>query len=819
MKKTIVILLLTILAIFLSTLRTTAGGAPFQAIPILPENQISDRAFFDIEIAQNHTQDLWLALKNDTTEDVDVIITAITATTGRNGRVLYSQAGSADRSMRHHFDELIYPNPSIVTIPALTEIETSVRLRSPRFRYDGIILGALHVTAKRDEVPTGGITNEFAYSLAVRLTTDSKQRITPDIVFENADLLAGASSTGFALNVRNIKAELFLNTQLTIEVSGEEGNVFVDSRSIDFAPNSFYPILLSSNEILKPGLYTATVSLDIEKERFEFVEQFSVQGGDANLDEIINDFAGGIIPTLNSTPIKISWWWYWLGFGLFTIILSCLTIFLIIKKKEKERKRRVSMKKARMKAYAKTRITTLILVLLLLTPISELRGNANDDGTEDNDMRTQSNVKVVVTANEEDGIMPEFLIVDHKTLQQAINNPELTVLPLRNNIELEEELGALTIPEGRQSFSIVPATSGTMIIRQANENIRHFYIENNANIIFNRIILDGAEVGGGISVSGGLSANITANISGVTINNCTATYGGAMYVNFGTLHLTNSIISNNSANSGGGIFLGTGASVSLDDVELNNCRAVDAGGAIGFALGYNSLVFLGEGVSFNNNFATQAYWIEKDSAFTYLGRTAINWKLLYVSTYEPFVKSLTALPEDIFQFGYMFNNYDVAYIGSEHAKTAPIANRVIFSPLTNIPVKHYEGEASFEYQLLNLANENKPVIEIYNSTKDTWSLNVKYTPFLVDDNTDNHLKFAFRNDYGDTECNHGFNYKLFHPDYTQLVFQAEDNSFLNHVPWGEGFEDMLKVLLPAYRHDLQDKSVTTVLTWSLSVTP
>ncbi|MDR2590001.1 MAG: DUF916 domain-containing protein [Oscillospiraceae bacterium] len=814
MRKVIAILLLTILTLFMRTNDATAKGASFQAVPILPENQISNRAFFDIQIAQNHTQDLWLALKNDTMEDIDVIITAITATTGRNGRVLYSQAGNADRSMRHHFNELIYPNPSIVTIPALTEIETSVRLKSPRFRYEGIILGSLHITTVPEDIPQGGITNEFAYSLAVRMTTDPLQKITPDIVFENAELLAGMSSTGFALTVRNIMPELFLNTALTVEVSGENRTILSENRVIDFAPNSFYPILLTTNDILEPGNYTAVVTLDIDNDRFEFIKEFYIPGSDADLDEIIKDFSNPTIPAPQSVPNELSCW-FRIGLCLLMLIIILIVMFFIYKKREMKRKRRVSMRKTRLK----TRMTSIILALLLLTPIGGFRGNASNDSTGDDSMRTESNVKVVVTAKEEDGIMPEFLIVDHKTLQQAIDNPDLTVLPIRNNIELEADLGALTIPKDRQAFTIIPATSETMIIKQANDNIRHFYIENNANIMFERIILDGTGTGGGIAINGDAVANSLVNISGVSINNCIATYGGALFVDNAALLLENCVIRNNSAYRGGGIYLSAVASVSLDGVDINNCKAVEEGGGIGLSLGYNSLIFTGKGVVFTANSATQAYWIEKDSSHLYLGRTAIDWKVLYFLEYEPYVKSLTALPIDVFQFGYMFNNFDVAYIGSEHAKTAPIADRVIFSPLTYIPVKRYEGEASFEYQLLDLANEEKPVIEIYNSTNDRWSLNVKYTPFLVDDNIDDHLKFALRYDYGDTACNHGFTYKPFYPGYTQLVFQGEEDLFLNHVPWGEGFEDMLKVLLPAYRHDLQDKSVTTVLTWSLSVTP
>jgi hypothetical protein len=353
-----------------------------------------------------------------------------------------------------------------------------------------------------------------------------------------------------------------------------------------------------------------------------------------------------------------------------------------------------------------------------------------------------------------------------------------------------------------------------MAITQTNEK-RHFIIGQHADITFIDMELVGGVNSGGIDITNGARVTVT----GAEIRKCMSARGGAINIENASLSLINSNINNNSADEGGGIFLGNGATAIFNDVYLSN-NSANTGGGIGlaFASGKKELCIEGGGVTFSGNKADTAYWIEKDSKHEYLGKEAIDWKLLYIDEYESFVHALTKLPDGIFPFGYMFNNYDVAYIGSEYAKTPPIADRVVFSPRTDIPKKEYGGHANKKAQLLDLKGE-KPNIEINNSTGRLWSLSVSYTIFRVNSNKDNHLRFALRDDTGDMNDSYDNTYTVFEPDNPQLVYQAENNSFLYNVHWGDEEKDMLKVLLPEYRHDLRNKQITSKLTWSLEVTP
>ncbi|MCL2627590.1 MAG: hypothetical protein FWD44_02675 [Oscillospiraceae bacterium] len=161
--------------------------------------------------------------------------------------------------------------------------------------------------------------------------------------------------------------------------------------------------------------------------------------------------------------------------------------------------------------------------------------------------------------------------------------------------------------------------------------------------------------------------------------------------------------------------------------------------------------------------------------------------------------------------------YASSLMGAAASSALP-KNRVVFSPSTSIDTLEYAGEASFEAQLLDLRSK-KPVIEIYNTTHLHYDLSVSYTPFRVGDEINNDIKFAVLDKIGDTKDNHGNMYRVFEPGISQSVYISPNDEIISKIPWNEGSEDLLKIYLPSYRHDLDSKNIQSTLTWLLEVTP
>jgi len=145
-------------------------------------------------------------------------------------------------------------------------------------------------------------------------------------------------------------------------------------------------------------------------------------------------------------------------------------------------------------------------------------------------------------------------------------------------------------------------------------------------------------------------------------------------------------------------------------------------------------------------------------------------------------------------------------------------NRLVFSSSTSVDALEYEGVASFETQILELKSE-KPVIEVYNTTCMLFTLSVSYTPFEADNTVNNDIKLALNNKNGSMQDVHGNIYEVFEPGVVKPLFTSRNNESLTTIPWGAENNDLLKVFLPSYRHDLNNKPVKTVLTWHLEVTP
>ncbi|MDR2600791.1 MAG: hypothetical protein LBC73_11025 [Oscillospiraceae bacterium] len=146
-------------------------------------------------------------------------------------------------------------------------------------------------------------------------------------------------------------------------------------------------------------------------------------------------------------------------------------------------------------------------------------------------------------------------------------------------------------------------------------------------------------------------------------------------------------------------------------------------------------------------------------------------------------------------------------------------NRVIFSSTTNIEELKYDGIASYEDQLLGLSNEIKPVIEISNTTNNLWELSVSYSDFLVNGVVDNHLRFAYLDFESDINDSIDNSHIIFEPNTSQLIHTSTSNNIVYSIAWDNESGDLIKLHLPAYRHDLKDKEISSTITWQIELTP
>jgi len=176
---------------------------------------------------------------------------------------------------------------------------------------------------------------------------------------------------------------------------------------------------------------------------------------------------------------------------------------------------------------------------------------------------------------------------NYTTLKTAIDNKADTIIII-NNITLEDVIGI--------TYDVTIASNGATIYPASGK--RHFNVMNNSQttVTFQDVVLDGANIGGGIFAYGDITIKdaviqncITSavynrgyiNLTGCNINNNKATEGGGVF-NSATMDMSNCTFTNNKAyQDGGGVYCYAASSVNMYNCKFTNNNAdAGAGGAI-----------------------------------------------------------------------------------------------------------------------------------------------------------------------------------------------------------------------------------------------
>jgi len=180
-----------------------------------------------------------------------------------------------------------------------------------------------------------------------------------------------------------------------------------------------------------------------------------------------------------------------------------------------------------------------------------------------------------------------------------------------------------------------------------------------------RIFNNSSERGGGVFNETDANFTMTA---GEIFNNTASQWGGGVSA-AGILTMTGGVIYGNSAPHGGGIFARNTVSIT-DGIIRNNTATLEGGGIYMHDL--NQLT--GTNVTFSNNIAEEAYWLQNVSdTVIYNPGIPITAGDLKALTAIPQVgyASLSASPAASTPFIYPYNNYDVNFVGVETPIVCP----------------------------------------------------------------------------------------------------------------------------------------------------
>ncbi|MBG9979140.1 DUF916 domain-containing protein [Ruoffia tabacinasalis] len=250
---------------------------------VLPDNQLSEVSYFDIELDLGQEQELEVVINNSSDQDIEVKVTANTTVTNVNGVLVYN--GSLDpvtESTSPKFDEIVSIEEEIVEVPANGQANAIISVKAPDEAFPGEILGGLHFELHEEESEEAGITNRFNYEIALNMvSSQSDEVVEPKLAFKEVlelnDLFGPRLEVVFSNLTPVFLSDMDINAAVYSKDDLENALVTAEHSMYDIAPTYDFRFRVDLEDIeLQAGDYILKVSFGNDEEQFEFEEEFSL---------------------------------------------------------------------------------------------------------------------------------------------------------------------------------------------------------------------------------------------------------------------------------------------------------------------------------------------------------------------------------------------------------------------------------------------------------------------------------------------------------------------------------------------------------------
>lgn len=251
---------------------------------ILPENQVSQASYFDIELTPGETQILEVNVFNEFDEEITVLIEAHPGVTNVNGLVVYD--GSLDIASSTNeidFYTVVEVLDKELTIPANSETIAQIEVTAPDSSFDGEIGGGLNFSLKPDEEEeTAGIGHTFGYVTGLYIVEEGNDNeAESEVVLNDASYLMYYGDPSVQLDFENLQPLFMSDLEFEARVYSEDNTdepVFTDTISaLDIAPSYEFSLIVSSEEEkLDEGEYRVEISMKNDDYNNTFEKVFTV---------------------------------------------------------------------------------------------------------------------------------------------------------------------------------------------------------------------------------------------------------------------------------------------------------------------------------------------------------------------------------------------------------------------------------------------------------------------------------------------------------------------------------------------------------------
>lgn len=268
-----------------------AGAAGFTYNIEYPDNQTSDKGYYDLLMKPSQSQTVSIELINPSKQPVTVLVGLNGAKTNKNGVVEYGDNSiDTDPSLKFDFEELV-KGPESVTIEPGTSKKAEFEIKMPKTSYDGIVLGGIQLIRddskdKKEKVTGSQVKNKYMYIVGMTLRNSDK-KVTPALELNKVYGEQFNYQNTIYVNYSNVNAAMLedMSTEVQIMKKGSK-TVLYETKKTDMrmAPNTHIDFPVSMNgEKMVAGEYTANILVTgADNIREEWTKDFTITKEEAD---------------------------------------------------------------------------------------------------------------------------------------------------------------------------------------------------------------------------------------------------------------------------------------------------------------------------------------------------------------------------------------------------------------------------------------------------------------------------------------------------------------------------------------------------------
>lgn len=309
-----------------------AAGFTIEGIP--NDNQVDKNVgYFYLNEAAEAVDDVKIKLKNNSDEDKILLVKVVDANTNVNGLVDYTGKLKNHSSLKTPLTSIAKASEQEVKVPKNSEVETTIKISMPKIAFEGVIVGGVVVSEKKDDSTEKSLSidNTYSYTIAIVLTNINAVPIKNNVSLE-LDSIGTKLFDGKKVvqaNILNKNPYIFEDATISGTIYEKESKKEVVKNrkdNVKIAPYSAFPFQFDwEKDTLKPGKYSFIGEATSDDKKWTFKRDFEVTGQEAkklNEETVFKVY----IPN-----------WLHLGASIIAVVALLGTIGLIIRNRRREK--------------------------------------------------------------------------------------------------------------------------------------------------------------------------------------------------------------------------------------------------------------------------------------------------------------------------------------------------------------------------------------------------------------------------------------------------------------------------------------------------